>query len=94
MFYPAHEYTITNLRFGLSIEPDNAAMRQTLGTVEQMVAKGIASLPVTLAHEKKVNVFMRSDVPETVEGVKNIVDLDDSKPLTIFAALRELKNNF
>lgn len=94
LFYPAHEYTITNLRFGLSIEPDNANMRQTLGTVQQMVEKGIASLPVTLAHEKKVNVFMRSDVPETIEGVKKLVNLEDSKPLTVFAALRELKNNF
>ena len=69
-------------------------MRQTLTTVQQMVENGIASLPVTLAHEKQVNVFMRSDVPETIEGVKNLVSLPDTKPLTIFTALRELKNNF
>ena len=94
LFYPAHEYTAANLRFGLSIEPSNTVMRQTLTTVQQMVENGIASLPVTLAHEKQVNVFMRSDVPETIEGVKNLVSLPDTKPLTIFTALRELKNNF
>ncbi|WP_227429613.1 hydroxyacylglutathione hydrolase [Psychrobacter sp. I-STPA6b] len=94
LFYPAHEYTADNLRFGLSIEPNNEAIRHSLLEATKNVERGIASLPVTLAHEKQVNVFMRPDMADTIEGVSRQVSLVDTKPLTVFAALRELKNNF
>lgn len=94
LFYPAHEYTASNLRFGLSIEPDNAAMQQALLQTQEQTAQGIPTLPVTVAHERAVNVFLRADEPSVIAGVKAQMNLNDDKSLTVFAALRELKNNF
>jgi hydroxyacylglutathione hydrolase len=94
LFYPAHEYTASNLRFGLSIEPDNTAMQQALQEAEAKTLQGIATLPVTVAHERAVNVFLRADQPTVIAGVEAKRHLNDDKPLTVFSALRELKNNF
>lgn len=94
LLYPAHEYTASNLRFGLSIEPDNLAMQQALIQAEEKTAQGLPTLPVTLAHEREVNVFLRADKTSVIEGVESKVNLEDEKPLTVFAALRTLKNNF
>lgn len=94
LLYPAHEYTANNLRFGLTIEPDNIAMQAALEVAMEQTANGNPTLPVTLAHERKVNVFLRTDAPEVIAGVKAKIALPDEKRLTIFAALRELKDNF
>ncbi len=94
LLYPAHEYTAANLRFGLTIEPHNALMQQTLSTVESLAQAGKPSLPVTLAHEQQVNVFLRVQQPSVIAGVQAQVALTDTKPLTVFAALRQLKDNF
>lgn len=99
LFYPAHEYTANNLRFGLSIEPDNQAMQAALAEVEALVAKGQTSLPVTLAHEREVNVFLRIKKDSVIQGVSEQMaqrnqPLSDTNPLTIFTALRTLKDKF
>ncbi|SJM72899.1 hydroxyacylglutathione hydrolase [Psychrobacter piechaudii] len=94
LFYPAHEYTASNLRFGLSIEPDNSVMQQTLQQVEALNEEGKPSLPVTLEHERQVNVFLRSEELTVIDGVQRQVELADTKPLTVFSALRALKDNF
>ena len=94
LLYPAHEYTASNLRFGLSIEPDNEAMQQALAQAEDKTAQGIPTLPVTLGHERAINVFLRTQEPSVIAGVKAQFNIDDDKSLTVFAALRELKNNF
>lgn len=94
LIYPAHEYTASNLRFGMSIEPDNAAIKMALMDAEQKQSIGVPTLPVTLAHEREVNVFLRCEQVSVIEGVKAKMPLEDEKPLTIFTALRELKNNF
>lgn len=94
LLYPAHEYTANNLRFGLSIEPDNLAMQHALKQAEEKTAQGIPTLPVTLEHERDINVFLRVDEPSIIAGVKAKMTVADDEPLTIFTALRELKNNF
>ncbi|MES1964916.1 hydroxyacylglutathione hydrolase [Psychrobacter sp. AH5] len=94
LLYPAHEYTANNLRFGLAIEPGNVAMQQALAQAEEQTAAGACTLPVTLAHEREVNVFLRVDEPSVIAGVKTKMDIEDEERLTIFAALRALKNDF
>lgn len=94
LLYPAHEYTANNLRFGLTIEPDNVAMQEALAQAEEKTAAGIPTLPVTLAHEREVNVFLRANEPSVIAAVEAKMSVDSDKPLTVFAALRELKDNF
>lgn len=94
LLYPAHEYTASNMRFGLSIEPENIAIQQALSQAEEKTAQGIPTLPVTLEHERAVNVFLRTSEPGVIAGVSAKMTLIDDKPLTVFSALRSLKNEF
>ena len=58
--YCAHEYTLANGRFALSVEPDNRALVERMEQVEAMRAAGEATLPTTIALERATNPFMRA----------------------------------
>ena len=94
LLYPAHEYTAANLRFGLTIEPSNAAMQQALTDAQEKTEQHIPTLPVTVAHERAINVFLRTGEDSVIEGVAQKTELPDTRPVTVFAALRALKDNF
>lgn len=94
LLYPAHEYTANNLRFALTIEPENVAIQQALAQAEQQTAQGVPTLPVTLEHERAINVFLRVTEASVIAGVQAQMTIADEEPLTVFAGLRELKNNF
>ena len=89
LFYPAHEYTAANLRFAAHIEPDNPAVQTALEA-----ARHIPTLPVSLAHELVVNPFLRTNRRETAEKVRSLSKVATQNEIEIFAAMRELKNNF
>ena len=94
LLYPAHEYTAANLRFGLTIEPSNEAMQQALTDAQEKTEQHIPTLPVTVAHERAINVFLRTGEDSVIEGVAQKTELPDTRPVTVFAALRALKDNF
>lgn len=58
--YCAHEYTLANARFAVTVEPDNGALRERLAAVEAARAAGEATVPTTIALERDTNPFMRS----------------------------------
>lgn len=53
-----HEYTESNARFALAVDPDNKALHDFVGKVEQLRAAGQPSVPSVLADELKVNPFL------------------------------------
>lgn len=90
LFYPAHEYTLSNLRFAHAAEPDNAAVIAAMEAAQQRRC----TLPVSLAHERKVNPFLRTasrSVRETLRRENGVLPEND---LAVFTALREWKNRF
>lgn len=89
LFYPAHEYTASNLRFAEFIEPENPDIQAALRAAEDT-----PTLPVTLAHERKINPFLRVDLLHVRERVEELVGKQLDSGLEVFAALRELKNRF
>ena len=58
--YCAHEYTLSNGRFALTVEPDNAGAGRADGEVEAARAAGEATVPTTIALERATNPFMRA----------------------------------
>ena len=63
-----HEYTESNARFALTVEPDNAALRARAAEVKAQRAAGQATVPTTLAQEKAANPFIRArDVARLAE---------------------------
>jgi hydroxyacylglutathione hydrolase len=57
--YCAHEYTLSNGRFALSVEPENEQLVQRMAQVEAARAAGEATVPTTIALERATNPFMR-----------------------------------
>lgn len=58
--YCAHEYTLSNGRFALGIEPDNDALAQRVAAVEAARARGEATVPTSIGQERATNIFMRA----------------------------------
>ena len=62
--YAAHEYTITNLSFALTIEPGNAAIQKALDDAKKNVMLDKSTLPSSIALEKDINILLRSNTLE------------------------------
>lgn len=92
--YCAHEYTLSNLAFAKTVEPDNPDTQEYIKRAEDLQNKGTPTLPSTLDLEKKVNPFLRvseSGLQQRVrEQTKNTLSSEED----IFAALRRWKDNF
>ncbi|MCW4462871.1 hydroxyacylglutathione hydrolase [Sphingomonas sp. BT-65] len=58
--YCAHEYTQSNGRYALVVEPDNAALAERMAEVDRMRAQGLPTVPTTIALERATNPFMRA----------------------------------
>lgn len=66
--YCAHEYTLSNGRFALTVEPDNAALAARVAAVEAARARGEATVPTSIGEERATNIFMRArDAEELAE---------------------------
>jgi hydroxyacylglutathione hydrolase len=60
VIYCAHEYTQSNGRFALTVEPENAALVARMAEVTTMRERGEATVPTTIALERATNPFMRA----------------------------------
>ena len=88
--YCAHEYTQSNARFALTVEPQNRALQERAATVTRLRAAGKATVPSTLAEERATNPFLRPqsrDLRATI-ALANAADVD------VFAKTRALKDAF
>jgi len=92
--YCAHEYTISNLRFALAAEPDNAAIAARLREEQAKREQQIPTVPSSIGLEKKTNPFLRARESAVVRNLQLKNKLHGSDTVAAFAALREWKNNF
>jgi hydroxyacylglutathione hydrolase len=88
-----HEYTLSNLRFAMAVEPGNSDLQAYQRACEARRAAGQITLPSSIGLERQINPFLRCTEPAVVaraltEGAAS------SAPADIFAALREWKNRF
>lgn len=60
LVYCAHEYTLSNGRFALTVEPENEALRARMVRVEADRAVDVPTVPTTIGDERATNVFMRA----------------------------------
>lgn len=93
--YCAHEYTLSNLRFAMEVEPDNIFISELIKKCTLLIKNHQPTIPSTLALEHKINPFLRCTAPSIINSAKQfkkntIVD----SPLEVFTALREFKNVF
>ena len=58
--YCAHEYTLSNARFAVTVEPDNTDLTRRFADVVAARERGEATVPTTIALERATNPFMRA----------------------------------
>lgn len=89
-----HEYTLSNLRFALAVEPDNPALQEYQQRAAAQRAAGQPTLPSSLALELAINPFLRTG--ET--AIRRNAEVRAGRPLEthaeVFAALRAWKDVF
>lgn len=89
-FHCGHEYTQANIKFALTIEPDNPDLKARAKEADALRAAGKPTLPSTIGAEKKTNCFLRADVP----SVAAAVGLAGKSAEAVFAEIRTRKNKF
>jgi hydroxyacylglutathione hydrolase len=72
--YCAHEYTLGNGRFALTVEPDNAALVDRMAEVSAMRDRGEATVPTSIALERATNPFMRANSVEELAARRTAKD--------------------
>ncbi len=86
--YCGHEYTVSNAKFALAIEPQNAILVERARQADALRAESRFTIPTTLALELAANPFLRAEEPD----VQNAVGLPNGDQTAVFAELRERKN--
>jgi hydroxyacylglutathione hydrolase len=92
--YCGHEYTESNLRFAMSLEPKNPKLVSRFERVQGLRARGASTVPSTLEEEKQTNPFLRWDSKEIQANVKAANRDARMDPVSIFAAVRKMKDSF
>lgn len=92
--YCTHEYTLNNLAFAQQVEPNNPDIAQHLAQVRLLRQRGLPTLPSTVALEKKINPFLRCQMPQVIESVRSQCSKKPAQEEVIFAALRHWKDKF
>lgn len=72
--YCAHEYTLSNGKFALTVEPDNAALIAYMDTAKALRAKGVPTVPSSVAQEAKINPFMRAPTAARLGEIRKAKD--------------------
>jgi hydroxyacylglutathione hydrolase len=88
--YCGHEYTLDNLAFAQSVEPDNSAIGQRSAAIQALRSQREPSGPASLSVERATNPFLRT-ASTTIRATLNLPDAPDE---VVFAELRRLKDRF
>ena len=84
----AHEYTLSNLKFALTVDGENSDLQSRYQQVEQAREEGQATVPSLLGTEKLTNPFLRWDQP----ALQNAAKSQDS--IKTFARIRGMKDQY
>jgi len=88
--YCGHEYTESNARFALQIDPDNPSLRRRAEEVKRLRAKGLPTVPSLLGEERAANPFLRADDVR----LQQAAGLAGNDPVAAFAEIRRRKDAF
>ncbi|MED5374639.1 MAG: hydroxyacylglutathione hydrolase [Myxococcota bacterium] len=86
----AHEYTLSNLRFALHVDPENLELAALQTQAKALREQGQPTVPSTLAQELATNPFLRADQPQLAAAV----GLEGQPAHRVLGALRALKDRF
>lgn len=89
--YCAHEYTQSNARFALSVDPDNKLLQERKQLIDEQRARGEPTVPSLLGTEKATNPFLRPGDASIRQQLGRAADEEDWR---VFGAIRAAKDGF
>lgn len=92
--FPAHEYTLANLRFAQAVEPGNEDLAAYARHAAALRQAGEPTLPSTIGTEKRINPFLRCRVDDVREAAERHAGRSLPTPAAVFAAVRGWKDGF
>jgi hydroxyacylglutathione hydrolase len=84
----AHEYTLSNLKFALTVDGENTDLQKRFEEVQAYRSRGEATVPSLLGVEKLTNPFLRWEQPTLQLAAKS------NEPVQTFARIRGMKDKF
>jgi len=90
LMYPGHEYSLSNLKFSATVEPDNEKLIARLAEVEKLRESKEPTIPTEFKMERDLNPFVRLNSPQIQLQTGSSSNDEES----VCATLREMKNNF
>jgi len=95
LVYCTHEYTLSNIRFALAVEPNNPNLLSWADKAQALRAQNLPTLPTTIGQELQVNPFMRSDQEDVITMAKEVSGQADlPTPAHVLAVIRAWKDQF
>jgi hydroxyacylglutathione hydrolase len=88
--YCGHEYTVKNLEFARSVEPEREQVAERLEEARRLVREGQPTVPGTMGRERDTNPFLRAGSPD----LKRALGMEDAADVEVFAELRRRKDAF
>jgi hydroxyacylglutathione hydrolase len=88
-----HEYTLSNLRFAVAVDPANQELRNYQMHCENLRQQHQPTLPTSIAQELLINPFLRTRQPALISSARH-VDAAAHDEVSVFAAIRQWKNTF
>ena len=85
-----HEYTASNAKFALTVDPENAALISRAAEIDAARAKGVPTVPSKLSTEIETNPFLRPDQA----GIRETLGMPNASDAAVFAEIRKRKDNF
>ena len=92
--YCAHEYTLSNMRWASTVEPDNLALQHWQAHANEQRRLDQPTIPSSIELELACNPFLRARQPSVAQAATTWAQRELASPVEVFAALREWKNNF
>ena len=88
--YCGHEYTLSNARFALTVDPDNKVLQARAKKIEALRDAGKMTLPITIGEELATNPFLRWSDP----AIRRQLGMELASNDEVFAEIRRRKDNF
>ncbi len=88
--YCGHEYSESNARFALTIDPENSALKERAREITLLREAGLPTLPTTLLREMATNPFLRWHDP----SIRRHLNMEKASDEAVFAEIRKRKDNF
>jgi hydroxyacylglutathione hydrolase len=88
LVYCGHEYTLSNYKFALSVDPSNLLLQEANTLAKQLRAESKPTIPTSMQKELDTNPFMRVHEAGIMQSFPGL------EPQATLAAVREAKNKF